>query len=65
MNNNCSEEASCLATDIGSFGEELEIEYFYEYCDACNIQGFPMEEEEDLSDYSLTPSNPEYDYGIN
>ena len=46
-NDNCSEEASCLATDFGSFrNDELEMELFCESCDANMMQESPMEEDE-------------------
>ena len=48
MVDNLYEEASRLANDFGNFGEELEMESFYEFCDAKQVgeDESPTSEEE-------------------
>ena len=45
----------CLDSDFGDFGEELENEYFYEYCDAINMgQESSLEEEDECFEEQMS-----------
>jgi hypothetical protein len=54
---NCYEEALCLDNDFGNFGEELEMESLYEYCNVVNgMHESSMDEDEEWYEEQMSNS---------